>query len=506
MIRIKYILALSLLLSVSLKSIAQELPFKWKEISKEEIDLKEYNGAPAVVTYSYGQMFFDTNPNGENLYLFMTKHVRIKILNEEGLKHSKVKFTYHDMNCERYQGENSYIFKGFTHNVNDIGEIKSTKLKSKYISHKDSSNCQVIAEAEFQNVKVGSIIEYKISTPTLKFINPDSWEFQSEIPVIYSEFRARVPRYFKYNFLLKNINDLYEQDSSFYDKVLNYKFKYRNNLYSQVLDLSGKEYRFVNQYMPPVSEMKKAERIKIHLKEARTDPGNYAWKRLTHALSITTWEDYERRSPNQRKMLTYPPGYFIYYIPSWRELNEGLLKSEKFGIATIKFWDCDELVDSLTKGIKNDIEKAELIYYFVKENMVWNGSYNIYADVSDNFFKRLYAKTGAKVNLNNVGEFFEEGEGSSSEINFVLMHLLNKAKIEVHPVLLNTKKNVPVDKDIPVIKQFVTVAAYVITEDKTFLLDAAEKDSKFMEISNKYDIDQMFIVRKDEFGWLNSNE
>lgn len=499
---LRYLIIIPLFFAFQTKSKSQTSEFQWKKLTKDEIEITEYGNAPAVITYITGNMYFDTNPNGKNLFLIETKHVRMKILNEEGIKYAKVNFTYQDMNCERYSGENSYIFKGYTYNITKSGEIKKTRFKNKYLNHKDTVNCNILAEANFQDVKVGSIIEYKITTPTLKFIKPDAWEFQKEIPVIYSKFTARVPHYFKYSFIPKNIDDLFEQDTSYYDRVLNYRFRYGNRYYNTIIDLSGKEYSFVNKYIPPTYDPLTSERIKIHLKEARSEPGNYAWEQLTKALAITTWNDYQRRTPSQRKLLTYPPGYYFYYLPSWKELNENLLQSEHFGLATIKFWDCQSLIDSITQGSKTEIEKAKAIYLYVRKKMIWNGEYNMYADVSDGFLKRLYAKTGAKVKMNSVGDFFEEGEGSSSEINFVLMHLLNKAKIEVHPVLVNIKTNNPVDKDIPIREQFTSVIAAVYIDDQIILLDAVEEDSNFSQLSKKYPTDQMFVIKKEEYGWF----
>ncbi len=193
----KKIIGFTVLIMIHLHLLAQDAPLEWKKLTKEEIELKDYGTASAVVMYDYGQMYFDTNPSGKNLFIINTKHVRLKILNEEGLKYAKIRILYHDMNCERYIGELSYSFKGYTHNISETGEITSTRLKNKYIKHTDSTDCITIAEIEFQDVKVGSIIEYKTVLPSLKFINPDPWEFQKNIPVLHSEFRARPPKYFK---------------------------------------------------------------------------------------------------------------------------------------------------------------------------------------------------------------------------------------------------------------------------------------------------------------------
>ncbi len=504
----KNIILALLLFTNSIILYAQKDPIKWKKLTKEEIELKEYNDNPnvsAVVLYDYGQMYFDINPNGENLFLFNKRHVRIKILNEEGLKHAKVKFLYHNMNCENYYGELSYSVKAVTHNISEDGKINTVKLKTKNIKHSDSTKCMKFAEFEFPEVKVSSILEYIITIPSLKLIKPDSWHFQSNIPVLYSEFRARIPDNFKYVFSVKNIKELPVQDSSFYDRLLSYKYKYYNNTYMTVIDLSGTEYRFVNQFMPVLHNPHDEEKINIHVKRIRAEPANYAWEKLTKALMITTWGDYERRTPGQRKVLTYPAAYIIYYLPSWDEMNKQLLYDDQFGLALVKYWDCDSIIQTAVLQTGSDVQRAEAIYKLVRKNMKWNNEYSLYADVSDGFFKKLYGKIEASVKLNNVGIYFETGEGTSSEINFVLMHLLKKAGFTVYPVLVNTRDNEILDKNISQINQFKSVIALLEIGNKTYLLDASENSSSFNIISDKFDQEQMFIVRKENYGWYTDN-
>ncbi len=486
-------------------SFAQKAPLKWKKLTKEEIELKVYNdnpNIPAVVLYDYGQMYFDINPNGNNLFVFNKRHVRIKILNEEGLKYANLKFLYNEMNCEQYYGELSYSVKAVTHNLLENGKRKTSKVKYKNIKHTDSTGCIKIAEFDFPDVKVGSIIEYIVTIPSFKLIKPDTWHFQSSLPVIHSEFRARIPDNFKYIFNVKNINELPEQDSSYYDRILNYRFKYNRRIYNSVLNLSGVEYRFVNKFMPTLANKKDAEKINIHLKRIESEAGSYAWQKLTKALMITTHPDYDRRTPGQRQMLTYPAGYIIYYLPTWEEMNTSLLFDNKFGLAIIKHWDCDSILQSIIKPTQTELENTEAIYNYVKTNMKWNNEYSLYADVSDNMIKKLYSKMGATVKLHNIGNYFNEGKGTSAEINFVLMHLLNKVKIKVHPVLTNTTDNEILDKDISEIRQFKTTIALVEINNEKILLDAANPKSSFNKVTDKLDKEQMFIVRMEDFGWF----
>jgi len=484
-------------------SFSQEVRLHLKKLSKEEIDLKIYEpypNAPAVILYDIGEMYYDINSYGENLFLFQKRHVRIKILNEEGLKFAKMSFIFNNMNCEQLIGEISYNLKGFTHNTSEKGII-SSKLKNNSIQIRDSLNCIQIADVIFPDVKVGSIIEYVLIIPSLKMINPDTWYFEKNLPVIYSEFNAYVPDDFKYLFSLKNVDETMSVDSTFYDHLIDYKYRNGNAIMSSKIILSGKKFKFVKTNIPILESPSLAQKLNIHLKYVRANPHDYAWEKLTRQLMITTWDDYNSRTPNQRKMLPFPPAYFIYYLPSWNESFAKLQKSDRFGQALIKFWDCDSIIKLATKNKENDFDKAEAIYLFVKEHMKWNGQYSLYADVSDNVIKSIYGKIGAKVKLNSIGNYFEKGIGNSAEINFIFMYLVNKTDINISPVLVNLKQNEQVDRNISDINQFISVIALLEIDGKKMLIDAAEPGSSFYSLSDKYDLEQMLIFKNDSFEW-----
>jgi hypothetical protein len=189
-------------------------------------------------------------------------------------------------------------------------------------------------------------------------------------------------------------------------------------------------------------------------------------------------------------------------LPEWREWNERLKKSELFGQALMKFWDCDSIIKSLDILELDDEMKALKIYNTVRENMKWNGKYSIFADVSDGTMKKIIGKLGANVNYNNVGFYFNNGTGNSAQINFVLMYLLKKAKLNVFPVLINTNDNDPVDVNISDITQFKSVIAQVEINGKDIFLDAADPESSFQSISNKFDHNQMLLIDDENFGWI----
>jgi hypothetical protein len=69
--------------------------------------------------------------------------------------------------------------------------------------------CRIV----FPNIKDGSIIEYfyKIESPF--FFNFDGWEFQGELPKLYSEFVSKIPGNFRYKKVMYGSHPFFIQSS-----------------------------------------------------------------------------------------------------------------------------------------------------------------------------------------------------------------------------------------------------------------------------------------------------
>jgi hypothetical protein len=280
------------------------------------------------------------------------------------------------------------------------------------------------------------------------------------------------------------------------------------------IDVSGTSFIFELKNIPSYkksvqlySDNEYRKKISPHLKSFRNDnTTDYGWKQLTYALVNTLYEDYDRLTPGQRKMNPYPAGFFGYNLPTWKELNQNLLNSQRFGIALVKFWNCKKLTDSLTAGISNDSLKVINIYNYVTGKIKWNGQYDIYADVSDNFFKKLYSKAGGSVKLNNIGKLSSDTTTTSSVINFMMMYLLKTAGIKVCPILISTPKNGKIDESIPDVKQFNNTIAEIEINQKMYYLDAATPNETFLNIPGNNEIRNGFRVNKDNFGIVDYNK
>jgi len=145
----------------------------------DELQMTVYSkdsGAVAVVLYDHGE--FNTND------FTFERHTKVKILKKEGFSWANAQFP----------SNQGYFVKGFTHNLEN-GQIVSTKLEKDQIFPVEYAKGRYIVKFTMPNVKVGSVIEYRINYPGI----PNNWNFQLPIPVIWSELYMPESIYFTFN-------------------------------------------------------------------------------------------------------------------------------------------------------------------------------------------------------------------------------------------------------------------------------------------------------------------
>lgn len=503
---------------ISLAAFPQDPPIKWKEIAMEDLQMTEYPPDPsasAVILCDYGQRYFDTNPNGSRMFHFIDRHVRIKILKPEGLKYAKVRIPHIDKTCDGFIGENSITIKGMSYKLNKKGELTATRLKQKHIKYKDSTDCYRIAEFELPDAEPGAVIEYRYTIPTLDLISPQDWNFQNEIPTVCSEFRMRVPTQFSYMFSPQNISGFDVNEEKYYNQSIiapayigNY---YNPRRVTRFYNMSGKQIRFAKYGIEKFEQEnftsgpeQYIQSLKIHLVQATRENMDYSWERLTHSLVVTTVADYDLYEPKQRFLIPYPAPYIFYRLPDWEKFNQKMIKSDRFGLPLIKHWNHEEILKEIIEGKDEPEEKLIAIHDYLRKNMDWNGKYQVYVNpVFNHTISKFITRITKKLsNEKTLRKPFEKGEGTSSEINFLLIYLLNKAGIETHPVIIRTKDKGSIDTLIPDVRQFNHVLAMAQLEGKKIFLDATDSLRPYTLIDKSHLTSQGFLVKNDNYEWL----
>jgi hypothetical protein len=479
-------------------SYSEKLPIKWGRIAKSEFEIKSFRGdtsVDAIILCDFGDISI-TNRT------FYTRHVRIKILNSNGLKYATIEIPYQVRN----KHDDILTLKAQTYNLED-GEVVKYKLKSKEYSDVKVDEKYRKKIIKLPNVSAGSIIEYYYTIASLDFIKLDDWYFQSEIPTLWSEIRFDVPEPFIYLVTYQQGKFLSAEEENQFSKKLEWlyntkRLKRRIELAKndRVLYESGdKNYRVyvINNMkkkiiMRNLAGIKSADgfisvkdyypKLKFHLFESS---GRLPW--IFRPLIFTTLDDYETRSKWELWHSYRQTGYIHYRLDTWVEMNDKMLESELFGMQLIKHFNYLPIFDSILQDKNSSREKMIAIYNFVSQTMNWNGKYSVY----------LY---------NGLTEPFNKKSGTSSEINMLMIYLLKRAGLDADPVLLRTSDLGMAETVYPVHNQFNHVIAMVSIEGQIYLLDAIDPSRPFNILPEKDLFTKGWIVNKNNYGWLNLRE
>lgn len=143
------------------------------------------------------------------------------------------------------------------------------------------------------------------------------------------------------------------------------------------------------------------------------------------------------------------------YTTTWKEMTRELLEDKDFGSQLNKSFSIANELKPLLATAGNSFEKMKLIHEFVRKNITWNN------------FESKYAIEGLK-------KVVENRQGTSGELNLLMINLLRSAEIEADPMLVSERSHGRVDTTYPFKDQFNKVVAYVEIEGRKFILDASD--------------------------------
>lgn len=450
-------------------AVAKETPITWGEVDQRDIELstwKEDPEASAVILCDYGTLTIGPR----TVY---TRHFRIKILKEEGLKYATVELPYRALN----QYESFTELKAQTLQADPDGKIR--KIKVKATSDKPIDRRHNARTFTFPEAKVGSILEYRYTLVSLDFVKPEDWAFRHPVPCIWSEYKVNIPNDFYYLVTLQNKPGLsIEQQKEFASSlewlysasrpyVLRETLNTKDILFSAkgqrtTYFLSGRSMRFVMQNQPSL----------VMDELGRPDEEEYPTVRTHLFLSygyfpfwykhllLSADEDYEAwNTSGIRSRISRSLSYIQYYLPTWQEMNTYWMESERFGT---RYRKDPEIPERLAKiAGKGDTEKETLRMLFetVQRAIDWNGEYSMYSE-----------QTPEKI--------FREGKGTSGDINLLLWETLKAAGYQADPVLVKTTPGRP-ENLYPVRSQFNHVVIRITLNEETYYLDAIHKEKPF---------------------------
>jgi len=458
----KLILLATIVTVITNQITAQKPPIKFGKVSMDEMNMTVYDKdttAEAVVLADYGvsEILYNTS-NGFELN-FKT-HVRIKILKKEGL--DKANVTVNLYQSSTGSDEKFGALKAVTYNLVD-GKIAETKLPKKDVFTEEESKNWKLKKFALPDVKVGSVIEYQYTKRSPFIYNFQPWYFQSDIPMIWSEYRTLIPEYFEYKKVFGGYLSPTISEKKTGKATLTISTKTKNN----------------RKYVGPDS-YKGSEMINY-----QTFINRWVYKDVPafkNEKYITAAKDYLAKVEFELQSTKYPNSHVKTYTTTWNAIVNDLLTSEYFGAPLNR----KGIVKELTEQINpNDTVEKKLIdaYYLIKKHVKWNGKNTRYID-------------------NTLRAAFNKNEGNTAEINLLLVNLLRSVGVESYPVLISTRGFGKINRFYARKSAFNSVIALARIDGKSILMDATIAYLKPGELPFKDLNGQGLVAVKNNAYWI----
>jgi len=377
------------------------------KIDKADLEMKDCSfdkAAEAMVLFDVAEVycFFDLNTSGV-LTSQLERHVRIKIFNKKGLGYANIRIPFiTDDNAEQIKNVSAQ-----TINLDASGNTVISKVDKASIYTKKLTKRRSEIVLAFPEVKDGSIIEYKYKDEADQLYALRTWYFQRSIPVKLSRYILNFPT---------------------------------------TLGISAQPQGGL------IVNMKETNEANRNIKAfSMTEV-----PALRDESYISCDEDYLQKVVPFLVSLDLPGTYSRSMLRTWPGIVKELVSDDYFGMQLKKNIPRTSDLDIMLANISDKYRKMQVIYDYVRKNMVWNNTYGIWA-------------------LDGVKSAWKDKKGTTGEINLILVNLLRDADIDACPILLSSRDNGRVNTALADYDQFDKVMANVSIDGKTYVLDATNK-------------------------------
>jgi transglutaminase-like putative cysteine protease len=408
--------SIALLLSFFSISHSYAQDFEYARITGSDIELKNTqldSNANAMVIREFGTTAVQLDNATGKTYIDFEYHVRIKIFNKEGFNHGNIVIP-----LRIYRDDEDEIKELKATTINFVnGQLVKTELDKKQVFNEKKNKYVSLTKFTMPNLMDGSIIEYSYRLHSPYIFNFKTWEFQSDIPKLHSEYIANIPAIYNYNVSLRGAQKLTKQNAEIKKECL--------MIAGNKIDCSKMTY--IMKDVPALIE-----------EDYMTAPSNFR-SAIYYELS-----DYVMLNGGKKSI-----------TKTWKDVDYELNSDKSFGTQMKRKDVFKELMPQILGKASDDLSKAKAIYNYIRKNIKMNGFIGIYSE-------------------NNIKTALEKHSGNTGDINLALIAALSAADLDAEAVILSTRANGVVNNLYPVISDFNYVVVKVNIGDKSYLLDATE--------------------------------
>lgn len=390
--------------------------FEYLKLNQTDLNFtktKLDSNANAVVLREFGTAAVRFDDNYGNLFIDFEYHIRIKILNKNGFENANIVIP---LLTNGDKEETIEDLRATTINYTN-GQMSLTELDKKKIFKEKRNKYVTLTKFTMPNLTEGSIIEYSYRLHSPRIFNFRSWEFQSNIPKLHSEYVAMIPALYNYNVSLRGAQKLTSQNAELSKECL--------RIAGRSIDCSKMTY--IMKDVPAFIE-----------EDYMTAPSNFK-SAINFELS-----DY-----------ITPTGSKKSFTKTWKDVDYELVDDKSFGSQIRRKDIFKELLPDIIKNTTDPLSKAQAIFSYIKKNIKENGFIGIYSE-------------------NTIKKALDTHSGNTADINLALVAALSAAELDAEAVILSTRENGSVNTLFPVITDFNYVIAKINIDGKPYLLDASE--------------------------------
>lgn len=399
-----FLLFILAFLSLPLAGQKKVKQYSISEVKKGDLSskvFKDYPESQSRILFDMGHIDFIHEV--DTFRIEKRRHVRVKFINDSVLSAHVLGLTSFD--------HESLI--NLTHYSLVNGEIKSAEKKSIWAT----INKYKPLSPQINEMKEGDILEFIFKEELESMEDIPSWQFEYEIPVDYSEWKAEIPAIFTYKPVFKGYVPLYINSSEL--------LKDENKSWVEIDGF----FIYQNHYAcKDVAPFKKV----IYSPSSK----NYLTAVSFYLDNVEPYRSYKKVKGQ-----------------TWEQVSNQLYYDAKLGNRISEF-DASQIISQLNLDTLVENQIAD-VYAWVKNSISWNGDIGIYAE-------------------NDLSQVIASGSGSIAEINILLSALIKELGIPSNPVLLRTSDQGEVNMELPSASQFNYVITWLDFKGTHFLLDASD--------------------------------
>jgi Domain of Unknown Function with PDB structure (DUF3857) len=440
----RYLLSILMFFCVQV-SAQKNLP-SFGKVDKADLEMKDCDfdkGAEALILIDYGNTYYDRGTVGFSTFkTVFQRRTRIKILKEKGIRHADIQIPFYTHNNE----ERILKLNANTYNLDESGKPQTTEVKKSSIYTKKIDGNYSRMVITFPEVKVGSIIEFAYTIERETYDLRD-WYFQHEIPVRHSEYQLKIPQIFRFS-VQPSIVDPIEDKQEVIDENIS-------------MDEGFIEVKVL-----------KSNYIMRNLKGVKEEP------------FMGSPDDYMQRLEFQMTQVYYNENRVVDLSVKWSDVMKNrLVNADDFGRQLEKSVPGSKNFVDEARQIADPESRMKFVYNGLRKMVSWNGNESY-----------VYADAG-------IVHAWEKKTGNVADINLLLIKLLNDAGVKATPILFSTREHGLVVPANPDVNQFNSVMAYVVIHDKTFVLDATDKNIHYKMAPEKVVNTNGFLVEGENGKW-----